>query len=304
MTTEHWWDRIPGRLEAEQKALRDAGIDYEIDQEWRKWGVMRLNLSNVKVGDEIFDLIVTFPDLYPFFRFEVQAPTLDLPLHQNPFNKTLCLINRPTGNWRPTDMVATLLSQQLPRLLQTARETDSQEVVGIEAKQAEPYSNYYGYFPGSILLVQSEWDLGDAICGRLQIGLIENLETNMKYPLRGVVLKVFNEGNKVLAEADSALAKLTSNKTVDARWIRTQTQGLPGTGPALFNQLQRQDPASTSLKQNKLREGYISIYAAVFPEQHKWRNESGIGWVFVCRMSQAKIPSHAHKNTASFGMSA
>lgn len=300
MTTTPWWDRFPGRLDAELEALREAGIDCEIDEDTRKWGVMRLNLSNVKVADEVFDLIVTFPDLYPFFRFEVEAPTLDLRIHQNPFEKILCLIDRPTEAWRPTDTVATLLLQQLPKLLETARQTDRKKVVGIEAQQAEPYSAYYRYFPGSTVLVQSEWDLGNETCGRLQIGLTAQVETNAKYPLRGVVLKVFNNGNKVLAEADTALCKLTIKKMVDARWVRTQTQGLPGTEEAFFDYIQGKDLASTTLKQNKLSRGYLSIYAAVFPEQHKWRDESGLGWVFVCRMTPEKIPGQEQKHTASF----
>ena len=301
MTVTRWWDRIPARLEAEIEALRDAGIDCEIDKDARKWGVMRLNLSNVKVADEVFDLIVTFPDLYPFFRFEVKAPTLDLPLHQNPFHKNLCLIDRPTENWHTTDTVATLLLPQLPKLLQTARQTDRKKVVGIEAQHAEPYSAYYPYFPGSTVLVQSEWDLGDETCGRLQIGLTAQVETNTKYPLRGVVLKVFNNGNKVLAEADPALGNLTIKKTVDARWVRTQTQGLPGTEEAFFDHIQERDLRSTQLKQNKLSAGCLSIYAAVFPEQHKWRDESGLGWVFVCRMTPHKMPRQEQEHTASFG---
>lgn len=300
---EFWWDRYPGKLEAELDALRKAGISFEIDERMRNQGVMRLCLSNVKVADEVFNLNVTFPDLYPFFKFEVQAPTLDLAIHQNPFEKNLCIIDRPTECWHTTDTVASLLSEQLPMLLQTARETDKQKVVGIEAQQAEPYSEYYRnlHLPGSSILVQSEWDMGNESCGRLKIGLTENVEPNQKYPVKGVVLKVFNNGQKLLAEADSALYKLKIKKTVDARWVRVQTHDLPSAQPAFFNYIQGKDSNPTNLKQNQLQGGYLSIYAAVFHEQHKWRDESGVGWLFVCRVTKDRIGTTVQRHFAQSG---
>ena len=43
----------------------------------------------VEAEGAIVPLEVTFPDLYPYFRFEIVAPTLSLDHHQNPFGKNL-----------------------------------------------------------------------------------------------------------------------------------------------------------------------------------------------------------------------
>ncbi|MCH8165076.1 MAG: hypothetical protein IH889_05655, partial [Planctomycetes bacterium] len=176
-----------------------------------------------------------------------------------------------------------------------------EDVAGIEAPQAEPFSDYYRYFPGSTVLVQSDWDLGNETCGCLKVGLTEQVEPNEKGPLRGVVLKVYNDRGRVLAKADPALRTLTIKTTVDARWVRTQTRGLPGTEQLFFEHIQRQDPRSTKLKQNQLKGGYLSIYAAIFPEQHKWRDESGHGWVFACRVTRDKIAAVPQKHLTGYG---
>ena len=92
----------------------------------------RLHLE-VDVDGETLRLVVTFPDFYPYFRFEVQAPDLHLDHHQNPFEKNLCLLRRGTEHWDPGDTVASLLHEQLADVLKTGRSQNIEEVKGLEA---------------------------------------------------------------------------------------------------------------------------------------------------------------------------
>src|SRR5215213_8372033 len=81
-----WWERWPGLLERELRTLAEAGIIYEVDEEARARGFIRLRLT-VVVGGEELSLVATYPDLFPYVRFDVRAPDLDLPRHQHPFTK-------------------------------------------------------------------------------------------------------------------------------------------------------------------------------------------------------------------------
>ena len=91
----HWWDRYPERLEREYHDLREHDIGFKRDEEAFSVGVLRLELE-FKLDGETLPLIVTHPDLYPYFSFQVSAPSLELEHHLNPLNKYLCLIGRDT----------------------------------------------------------------------------------------------------------------------------------------------------------------------------------------------------------------
>src|SRR6185437_13038694 len=108
-----WWQRHPARLDYELQALREAGFSITRDEESIADGVMRLTLLSQITGVPE-RLVVTFPDLYPYFRFEIEAP--DIPVlthHQHPFTKNLCLLGRSTLHWNTTDTVASIIQEQM-----------------------------------------------------------------------------------------------------------------------------------------------------------------------------------------------
>src|SRR5215203_2732352 len=105
MPVRPWWERWPGRLEAELVALSDAGIVCKRDEEAYGAGILVLHLEFPADAGKIA-LTATFPDLYPYFRFEVVAPELQLAHHQNPLSGGLCLLGREGGNWDPTCTLA------------------------------------------------------------------------------------------------------------------------------------------------------------------------------------------------------
>jgi len=112
-----WWVRQPERYEYELAQLDAAGIDYSMDEVARDEGILRLDLSIPGEEGESLKLQVTFPDLYPYFRFEVRAPEIDLPHHQNPFSKNLCLLGRSTRHWNTSDTLAKFIRERVPLVL-------------------------------------------------------------------------------------------------------------------------------------------------------------------------------------------
>lgn len=295
IAAEFWWDRFPDRLQAELSALEQAGIEYERDATALRQGVMRLHLKGVRVGDELLDLTVTFPDLYPYFRFEIKenvdlpGETLDLPYHQNPFQKNFCLLGRPTEHWYTHYTVAGLLASKLPAVLRTARATSREDVVGDELQQAEPFSDYYRYVQNSTILIQSEWDLSGAASGALTIGSCQAVRNACQQPLRGVVLQVYDDKGVVLARADDEIQLFGSKAILRGRWVRADEPPRLQEPKELFDYAEAQDPLSTKLKKNSVYQGLtLRIYAIVFPEEAEWRGATRDGWVFVCHLERSR----------------
>jgi len=105
MLDKPWWEEHPDRLSHELRLLEEIGFPYKKDEEALKKGILRLHVE-YEVEGKPLHLIVTFPDFYPRFRFEVMAPSLNLSRHQHPTGKNLCLIGRATHNWNTTDTLA------------------------------------------------------------------------------------------------------------------------------------------------------------------------------------------------------
>src|SRR5437773_1043048 len=94
-----WWNRCPGRLPYELQKLAEAGIECNIDQATFEAGVVEMTLKHSLPSGPLA-LRARFPAFYPYQRFELYAPDLALPHHQNPFAKNLCMIGQASENWR------------------------------------------------------------------------------------------------------------------------------------------------------------------------------------------------------------
>jgi len=134
-----WWVRYPGLLEEEVEAFEQAGMPAEVDETAKAAGLIRLTFTYVDNADTI-PLVATYPDLFPFVRPQVRAPDLDLPRHQNPFGRNLCLIGRSTANWSAGHQhLVDLVREQLPNLLIAARRPEgTQSPVPEESHGPDP----------------------------------------------------------------------------------------------------------------------------------------------------------------------
>lgn len=291
--TRPWWERIPERLDYELQALDDAGIPYERDEDAFAAGVARLFI-HPEIDCERLDLTITFPDLYPFFRFSVDSKRqLGLSHHQAPFGDgALCLIGRETGEWNTTDTVAGLIQEQLPRVLAAGRSEDRDFVDGIEQHQAEPLSDWYPYAP-AMLQIDSTWRIPEGTrYGQFTARLSPVKMTGEGHPLvRGVVTELRGENNEAIAAADPQLAQAAAaDEEVIGRWSWAPEGIATDDAEAFYHaaadfDLGAKEPPSWPRK--PVRDGNVErqlhIRGVAFPEEHAHRDASGQGWVFVVR---------------------
>ena len=108
-----WWERDPARWESEQRALRDGGIQFEINPAVFAAGKLELRLKAPHDG-QLVKLTAAFPATYPYFAPMVVAKDLALARHQTPDTKQLCLLDQGGERWRPqTDRLASLILEKL-----------------------------------------------------------------------------------------------------------------------------------------------------------------------------------------------
>src|SRR5437868_2505855 len=108
---EYFWDCWPGLLEHQLEELRRANINVVSEARDEVTGTVQLELEHLFEGNQL-RLIVKFPAFFPYTRFEVFAPDLNLEHHQNPLTKNLCLIGRSTINWNVDDTVAQFITER------------------------------------------------------------------------------------------------------------------------------------------------------------------------------------------------
>lgn len=279
-----WWERWPGRLEWELGELTAAGVAHQLDPAAREAGYIRLDLWP-EIDGERLHLVALFPDLYPFFRFEVLAPDLELPHHQHPFQKNLCLLGRATFNWDSDDSLAGFLRTRLPQVLRAGRAEDPAAAVGLEERQGEPFGDYYPYEPRSSLLVDSAWTIGPGEAGgRLVIGA----EGPPARLLRGAVLEIRAAAGRVLVGADPTLTRRYAH-VLKGRWVRSPVPIGEGDPTRFLNALVALDPRLERPLWQDVEGGRLDVIGVLFPEEVGWRR-NGDGWAFLVRTDATQAP--------------
>ncbi len=276
--TKPWWEKWEGRLEYERARLDDFGIANELDDEAFKRGSVVLNLQ-ADVDGENVSLIARFPDFYPFTRFEVEAPELDLAHHQAPFKKNLCLIGQDTENWNTDDTLADFIRDRLPAVIKTGRSDDPDQFEGVEEEQGEPFSAYYSYAQDSIVLIDGAWSLDAGIKkGVMVVGVKENANQL----LRGAVLEIQDDAGNVIAQIDSAIRSLFPRQ-LRCRWLRVDEPIKEEAGVPFLEALFKIDPSLANPRWKTVIDGQLDIIGVVYPEENSWRKKSD-GWVFAVRL--------------------
>lgn len=278
-----WWERWPERLDYEITELQKAGIQSELDRDSFRKGVVKLNLRHTVNGQEQ-DFIVIFPDVYPYMRFEIYAPDLNLEHHQNPFQKNLCMIGRSTANWRVSDTVAEFLLSRLPKVIQAGASSDPLEAKNLEELQGEPITSYYPYFPNAVVLVESSWSIDPAVSG----GIIElGVDRTLTLEIHCVICTVKDRANNKIAEAAPELVNLYPNRIL-GRWVRCQNPILKNSPNLFYDQLVIQDKSLLPPIWQKFGKRKVAIIGTLFPEEVSWRKQKD-GWLFLVLDQGGKI---------------
>lgn len=271
-----WWERRPERLADELRRLDDAGIPYRIDANEQARGRLRLEVE-APAGERIHRLLVLFPDIYPYTRFEVIAPDLDLPRHQNPFQKNLCLIGRATVNWNVDDTLADFLQTRLPQTIEVATSTDIEHQRREEEPQGEPFSDHYVYGQDSAILVDSAWRIDPAVRrGKLKLGL-----ESLVHPMRGAVLEIQGADGDVVARAPEPLQARYPHM-IWGRWIRRDEPVSELDPSAFLNALVAQDKDLREKRASIKKPPPPDVIGVIFPEEVQQGAVSD-GWVFLGR---------------------
>lgn len=113
-----------------------------------------------------------------------------------PTDGHLCLLGRDTGLWSIKWTLAKLLERQLANALNGT---------GVEDPQGEPMEFWWhaiapefpGYSEGSFMLIDSKWDLGDAVGGTIKASC-SLLKIGVKIQFRGVVDEIRAHDQTVL----------------------------------------------------------------------------------------------------------
>lgn len=225
---QSWYERDTRRYQQELQALDNIGIKYTEDAEKKAQGILRLNLTIEKgheliVGlDSKLDLTAEFPKSYPYFRTEVFAPQLELPRHQNPILKNLCLLPRATSAWGPDDTLAGLLTSQLPKVIEKGNITSPEVLSNDAAEQAEPISEYFQ--PDFVVLFDTtSFDAGaptvkGEIAGKVRFSA---LPLGDKEIPRLLISKSLTPGNAELSTVPDALIGNASKEVGVGIIIRT-----------------------------------------------------------------------------------
>ena len=278
-----WWERWPGRLEYEIAELKTAGIHCERDEDAFNKGVVKLNLRHTVNGEEQ-NFIVVFPDVYPYIRFEIFAPDLELEHHQNPFQKNLCMIGRSTGNWRIRDTVAKYIKSRLPIVISTGMTSDPSAAKKLEEPQGEPITAYYPYLPNTIVLIDSSWSIDPSIRkGSFEIGVDESSSTGPLF----AILAVKDTSGNVLVGAEPELASLYPRR-LQGKWLRCPEAIRENDPNRFLAQIVAYDSSFKTPRFQKVRGGKIGITGVVFPEEVAWRQNKD-GWIFIIRIEKWKI---------------
>jgi hypothetical protein len=299
MTERPWFVRWPQCLERELQALRHNGVDVRVDEEAERAGVLKLHLDTPSShAGGAHRLTAIYPMEYPFFRPVVVAADLDLPRHQNPFNKELCLLGSSSAQWDPEWTLATLLDRQLPEVLTRGQIGDPDAVAADPAEQAEPRSAYYPWSPGEYVLVDPVQPVpSGAIHGLLELGLSGD------NGFRGCLRTVTDQGKERVYEGAPAPESRFPTE-VRGRWFRTDEWPPSNSAQDIYAWVRTKSPGAAKPVISKNGVEIIGILCAE-------EGERGLadGWLFLVRRRGPKgqvtpwrlVGAHRYSEGALFG---
>jgi hypothetical protein len=293
-----WFENNIQRLEREKDVLNALNVSFNIDQEALKEKLLKINLkiagnnANFDLHDksEDIDLIAVFPDTYPYFRPAVYADDISLPRHQNPLDKGLCLLGRPTDLWDPNMTLGEFLQQQLKIVLVQGFKTDEMELMHDDTEQAEPISEYFGS-DVTVIMDPTIIELGASNgliehIGRIVVGMPDDNSEGSRY----AVLKIKDkDGNNILSSLPESIEKIFSNRKISGVVYRLPELFSFSTPLELYEQLEvglkKQNEKiyfhNGNGKMKRSSKEIKNIIALNFPEETSAGKREMSGWLFL-----------------------
>jgi molybdopterin/thiamine biosynthesis adenylyltransferase/ubiquitin-protein ligase len=277
-----WWERWPGRWEAERKALESAGIKWERDEAAFEKGEFLILRLHFPWHGNVIVLKVIFPPEYPYFRPEVFAQPGTFTRHQNPIGGNLCLLARSTQNWNPEWTLAELLNSQFPLLARAATTKDRLERETIEEPLGEPVTTFLPYALGGMILVDSSKRVDPKHnAGKLMICL----DSDAMPTVQGAVADVRAQNGEILFSFD--VFSGYRNK-IPASWVRLAEVPFDKIDPREFEkELRAKKILPPPNFTHQIAGWFIDVVGLLVPEELQ-QGEIGDGWIFLVRVKKSK----------------
>jgi molybdopterin/thiamine biosynthesis adenylyltransferase len=286
-----WTQSYPDRLAYELADFARRGLDFRHDESaLAEQGVLVLR-GRITWREAEVELVVVYPDSFPFLRPEVYAPKLTLDRHQNPFEHTLCLLDRSTRAWCVSDTGAWLVAERVTHLLDLL-ESGGETLLEGEAPQGEPASYYFQARAGATIFIPEEMlDLpGDERVGILEVAFGQNEPPQQL--VRGCLARLAVRSRKgkkqTLAELTDPVRTRFSGRRLEGRWVRLERFPTGNEPVDLATAITNIEPSFAHHHWQPLGDGAaISLLGAVIPEevgQGEWEDS----WLFLVSLRNTR----------------
>lgn len=286
----NWVDRFPERFAYELEDFARRGLAFVLD-EATLGREGRVELSGaLEIEGEPVELVVRYPDSFPYFRPEVYAPNLGLPRHQNPIDRNLCLLDRSTRAWNASETAAHLVVTQVPQLL-ALLQAGGEALREGEVPQGEPISYYFPPLPGTFVLIPNELlelrPEARSGVGRIAFPPGEQALLRVRGLLLSVSVRERGGRSRRIAEAGPPLSDGYGGESIELGWVRINE--LPGERDpqALLASAEAAVPASTRPRWQQVGDGEVAVTGLVFREEVE-QGVFGDQWLFVVRTRQRR----------------
>lgn len=310
----------PEFIKSEMDSLRAHGLEPKImeHEHYPNRIVFECTIPKDVLGNntgEPIELEIVFPDNFPHFRPQVFGKNLNLPRHQNPISKDLCLLARETLNW-DIQSIGSYLQKQLPKVLIEGLETDPAVIAAIPNEQAEPVSEYYSicqtliFTSGKPLIMNeavpdfsSELQILDS--GKLKVETKQNPSTvelgeNSTEPLVFNICEWLNNKGEIIESDFQSYFSAIKNKTLTWYQLSKFPDEIYGEDFILeFSKMIKRDNA-LSPQTLQLQTGDFNLlqsFCIIFPEEHA-AGDRGWGWIhFTVGQPRNRSKSNPHLKT-------
>lgn len=280
-----WWDRWPGRMEAEIGRFHELTLPVDRDTAEER---LVLRTEVVLHHGGVTPIVVVYPDAYPDRRFEVYAPELRLARHES-FGGNLCVFPRAARYWDPTTLAADVVATLVPDLVRLVDE-NGPELRALEDPQGEPQTAYYPYADnGAIVVDERALTLPpEAVGGRMVVsfdrrgtGWLEDaLAPQDAGPWerrfgQGCLVSVHDHTGEELLTGAAGLPVSEQAGAVEGRWVRLAAPPWATTAEELW------EAASAAAPPVGGADGYDLLGVLVSEEVAV--GEHGDAWFFLLR---------------------
>ena len=276
-----WWDEWLGRREHEIDSFERNGMAVDVDDTALDEGRLVLR-TLIDVDGEDIAIEVRYPDHYPWTRFVVYAPDLNLARHQNPFDSNLCVFPRASVHWHPRYLAGDIVAERVPELIRAVR-AGGGVLRAAEEPQAEPYTDYFAYVPAGAVLVPAEVSAAAAALdgGQFTIRMSGSADwvtgdgaTDL-IPAGNGLLAELRRGQAQLAVAEKALLDAFPGPNVVGQWVRLAS---PPRGPQIREFMEGLAADAPAIVEP---EGAAVHYIGVVFEEEVRQGEYADAWIFA-----------------------